>query len=414
MPQPISVSGQTFLVVVRQHAIVGAQNDVYDLWINPSAGSLGVAEENIPLSSASVGALTTDGTEDTSTTGPGRLVLAAGASANFDELRIASTWAEVTPPTGQCISAGIVTSPASQTNVAEIGNAFTVIASGTSPTYQWQISGSGSSTWTNISDATASTYTTPNLALAVDNGNKYRVIVTVPCDGTLATSAVATVTLTAPTVTPVGVVVHDLFSAGIAEPITPVTISNAAWYTANAASLDIFHGGNPGPPMTATPASGSSSLWLAYFTPTNDLPVHLAVGNTMVVTMPFTPSSFSSHTNNASLRIGLFDYADGGTRIVADDATAGGSTGNGINVRGYMASVDFGPTFTANSPIQLLARNNLNDINLMGSTSDYASLGSGPSGGGFTNAPAFRQARNTPWSFPLRGATSTRLSLPIQ
>jgi hypothetical protein len=39
--------------------------------------------------------------------------------------------------------------------------------------------------------------------------------------------------------------------------------------------------------------------------------------------------------------------------------------------------------------LQLLVRNNLGDNNLMGTTGDYQSLGSGPAGGGFTNAPAF-------------------------
>lgn len=382
--------GQTFFVVVRQHMIFGAQNDVYDLWINPPASSFFTNEANLPVPSASVGALPTDGTENTSPTGPGRLVVASGANANFDELRIGSTWADVTPFFGQCISAGINVSPVSQTNVAEIADTFTVVPLGTSPTYQWQISGPGSSTWMNISGATLSTYTTPNLALANDNGNNYRVTVAVSCDGSTATSAVATVTLTAPTVTPAGLVVDDLFSAGIVEPITPITISNAAWYTAASANLDIFHGGASGPPMTATPTPGSSSLWLAYFTPTNNLPVHLGVGNTIKATFPFIPNSFNSHTNNASLRIGLFDYADGGKRIILDDATAGGSTGNGINVRGYMLSLDFGPNFTASSPLSVLARNNLNDINLMGTTSGYLSLGSGPSGGGYSNAPAFQ------------------------
>jgi apolipoprotein N-acyltransferase len=42
-----------------------------------------------------------------------------------------------------------------------------------------------------------------------------------------------------------------------------------------------------------------------------------------------------------------------------------------------------------NSPLQLLVRNNLGDNNLMGTTGDYLSLGSGPAGGGFSNAPAF-------------------------
>ena len=395
-------AGQTFFVVVRQFATNGAQNDIDDLWINPPAGafpagSFSAPETSLPPHDVEVGDLPTDGTEDTSTTGPGRFVVASGANANFDELRIASTWAEATPFFGQCISAGIDVSPVSQTNVAEIADTFTVVPIGTSPNYQWQSAPPASSTFTNIPGATLASYTTPNLALATDNGDQYRAIVTVPCDGSSATSAVAKVTLTAPVVTPPGVVVDDVFPS-IGEPIIPVTISNASWYTAlGSVSLDIFNGGAGGPPMTLTPASGSASLWLGYFTPTNNpptnnlpnLPVHLAVGSTMKLTIPFTPSDFNSFTNNSSLRFGLFDYADGGTRVVADDATAGGSAGNGNNVRVYMLSLDFGTNFTANSPQQLLVRNILNDNNLMGSSSDFMSLGSGPSGGGFSNAPSF-------------------------
>jgi hypothetical protein len=386
--------GQTFFVVVRQFATNGVSNDIDDLWINPPAGafpagSFTAPETSLPPSNAEVGALTTDGAEDTSTTGPGRFVVASGANANFDELRIASTWAEATPYFGQCISAGIGISPVSQTNVAEIADTFTVVPLGTSPSVQWQFSPPGGSIFTNIAGATSTIYTTPNLVLATDNGDQYRAIVSVPCDNSMATSAVAKVTLTAPVVTPPGVVVDDLFPS-IGEPIIPVTVSNASWYTAlGSVSLDIYNGGAGGPPMTLTPASGSASLWLGYFTPTNNLPVHLAVGNTMKLTMPFTPSSFNSFTNNSSLRFGLYDYADGGTRVVADDATAGGSAGNGNNVRGYMLSLDFGPTFSVNSNLVVLARNILNDNNLMGSTSDYAPVGSGPTGGMFSNAPAF-------------------------
>jgi hypothetical protein len=393
--------GQIFFVVVRQFATNGAQNDIDDLWVNPSAGqypagSFSAPETSLPTPNVEVGTLTTDGTEDTSTTGPGRFVVASGASANFDELRIASTWADVTPYFGQCIAAGVAVNPVSKTNVAEISDTFSVGASGTSPTYQWQVSQNGGASWANITGANSSSYTTTNLALASDNGNKYRAIVAVSCNSTMATSTVATVTLTAPTVTPPGVVLDEQFP-GLSEPITPVTSINASWYTAVASSLDIFNGGSGGPPMTLTPASGSASLWLAYFTPTNNpptnnvanYPVHLAVGNTMKVTIPFTPFSFNSHTNNQSLRFGLFDYADGGTRVVANDATAGGSAGNGVNVRGYMLSLDFGTNFVTSSPLSFLARNNLNDINLLGSTSDYSSLGSGPSGGGYSNAPSF-------------------------
>src|SRR5690242_13021761 len=50
-------AGQTIFVVVRQHMIPGAQNDVYDLWINPPAASFGANEASLPPPSASVGAL---------------------------------------------------------------------------------------------------------------------------------------------------------------------------------------------------------------------------------------------------------------------------------------------------------------------------------------------------------------------
>lgn len=142
--------------------------------------------------------------------------------------------------------------------------------------------------------------------------------------------------------------------------------------------------------MVGYPTNGSSSLWLGYFTADITQPVHLAVGRAIRVTLPFTPISFGSHTNNAALRFGLFDYADGGTRVVADGNTATGSSGNGRNVRGYMLSLDFGPTFTANSPLSLLVRNGLGDSSLMGTTGDYVSMESGPAGGGYSNAPAFQ------------------------
>jgi hypothetical protein len=381
-------AGETFFVVVRQQILTGAGNDVYDLYVNPPANSFGVDEASIPPSSATVSA----GTEDASSSGPGRFwIIASGGSGNLDELRIATTWAEATPPLGQCNTAGVDASPTDWTQVEGIGTTLAVVASGTSPSYQWQISGPGSSTWTNISGAVFPTYTTPNLWLPDDNDTKYRAIVNVACNGTSATSSVATVTLTSPVATPNGIVMDDTFldPAEIADfrDNMPISITNSVWYTQWSDLLTAYQqNGN----MLGTPASGSSSLWLGYFTADTNQPVHLAVGRAIKVTLPFTPNSFGSHTNNAALRFGLFDYADGGTRVVADGNTVTGSSGNGRNVRGYMVSVDFGPAFTANSPLSLLVRNGLGDSSLMGTTGDYVSMGSGPAGGGYSNAPAFQ------------------------
>jgi len=380
-------AGATVFAVVRQHIITGAQNDVYDLWVNPPSAFFGTNDVDAPPPSASVGTVTTDGTEDASGTGPGRLTVGSGVNVELDELRIGSSWSEVTPPFGSCVGAAFESHPASVTQSAEIAATFSVkaLSTATSPSVQWQLSTNSGSTWVNISGATATTYTTPNLSFA-ESGSQYRAIVSVACNSSSATSTVATVTLTNPVVTPVGLVMHDLFEDFLRDD-PPVTVSNSVWRTATSANLDAFT--TPGV-MVATPLPGSSSLWLGYFTDSNAAPVHLSMGRTLKVTFPFTPNSFSAFTNNASLRIGLFDYYDGATRLAADGAAAGGSRGNGVGVRGYLLNLDWGTNFSVNSPVQLLARNFLADDNLMGSIGDYTSFGSGPAGGGYTGAPAFQ------------------------
>lgn len=386
------IAGETFFVVVRQHIIPTATTpDEIDLWINPPAESFGTDESTVPPADAT----TSDGTDDTSNSGPGRFwIVASGAAANIDEIRIANTWAEATPPTGQCISAGVESDPESVTQVAGISATFEAVGSGTSPSYQWQISQNGGTSWNDIEGAAFDSYTTPNLTLANDNGNQYRVIVTVPCDNSSATSAVASVTLTAPIPTPLGVVMDDTFldpDLGFdSRNNTPITASNSVWFTALSDNNDTLVTFNQGGNMVGTPLSGSSSLWLGYFVENTNEPVHLDVGQAIKITLPFIPSSFGSHTENAALRFGLFDYADGGIRVITDSSSVSGSAGNGMNVRGYMLSLDFGPTFSANSPLSLLARTGLGDNNLMGTTGAYSSMGSGPSGGGYTDAPAFQ------------------------
>jgi hypothetical protein len=374
--------GQTFFVVVRQQ-IIPAANDVEELWINPPTNSFGAGELNVPAAGASV----SDVAEDSSSAGPGRFyLLSSGQAADFDELRIANSWAEVTPPAGQVISASIYANPVSVTNVEGIGAVFSVTALCTDPTYQWQASGAGSSTWTNVNGATNSSYTTPNLWLVTDNGNQYRVIVNVPLDGSSATSTVATVTLWAITNTPVRLILYDTF-ADLQRDNEPVTTNNSVWRTAESANLDASTG-----ELVATPLSGHSSLWLAYFVDesTANLPVSLEVPNAIVVTLPFHIGSMDSHTYNGFIRFGLYDYADGGVLLTNDSFLAAGSLGNGINVRGYMLNLEFGTNFTTDSPLTLLARSALDDNNLMGTTADYTTIGAGPAGGGYSNAPAFQ------------------------
>jgi hypothetical protein len=95
-----------------------------------------------------------------------------------------------------CTTAGITTSPSSTTVLATSNATFTVVASGTSPTYQWQNSTDNGSTWSALSGATNASYT--RTTVTADNASQYRVIVSVSCDSSSATSGVATLTVANP------------------------------------------------------------------------------------------------------------------------------------------------------------------------------------------------------------------------
>jgi uncharacterized repeat protein (TIGR01451 family) len=91
-------------------------------------------------------------------------------------------------------SATIATQPSDASSCVGNNVSFNVTASGSSITYQWQISINGGVSYTNITGQTGSTLQVSNLTLA-QNNNKYRVIVTsAVCPGPI-TSAAATLTI---------------------------------------------------------------------------------------------------------------------------------------------------------------------------------------------------------------------------
>ncbi len=377
--------GQVFFVVLRQQIIPGSANDQIDLWINPPPSTFGVAEGLEPQPNVS----TTSGTEpSSSTTGPGRFYIIAGVSAAFDELRISTnSWADVTPSASSCIPASFDSGPTNVTISEGISASFSASSSSSSPIYHWETSTDGGTTWQSATAGQGSmsaSYTTAPLG-AEDDQTRYRCVINVSCGGgSSATSAVAVVTVQPAIATPVGLVLDDTF-ADLSRANTPIGISNSLWFASAALSLSDGSTGN----LVGTPGSGTSRLWIGYFTDdtTTNLPVHLAVGRAIKASLTFRASNIVTNGGN-SMRFGLFDYADGGTRVTAD-GFGSGSTGNGAGVRGYMLTLDFGTNFNANTPESLSVRNTISDNNLMGSTGDYLNLGSGPAGAALAGAPAF-------------------------
>jgi hypothetical protein len=115
----------------------------------------------------------------------------------------------------------ITTQPSNTTGCSAGSASFTVAASGSSVSYQWQVSTNGT-TWTNVSGATAATLTLNSLTFAM-NGYQYQAVVSgaSPC-GPL-TSSVATLTVNtavAVSVQPVSTTVCNATNATFAVTAT--------------------------------------------------------------------------------------------------------------------------------------------------------------------------------------------------
>jgi hypothetical protein len=96
-------------------------------------------------------------------------------------------------PNTACTPVAISTQPVDATVCSGNTATFNVTASGSSPTYQWQISTDGGTNYTAISGATTATLTLTNVTTAM-NGNKYKVIISNTCPSTLTSNA-ATLTV---------------------------------------------------------------------------------------------------------------------------------------------------------------------------------------------------------------------------
>lgn len=102
---------------------------------------------------------------------------------------------EIEPPVAPSISVH----PANASKIAGETATFSVTATGTALTYQWQIDAGGVGSWSNISGATSSSYTTAATTVSggtANDGDEIRVVVS-GFIGPAATSNPATLTVTA-------------------------------------------------------------------------------------------------------------------------------------------------------------------------------------------------------------------------
>jgi len=124
--------------------------------------------------------------------------------------------------------AAITTNPVDGNRCAGTSISFTSAASGSSPSYQWQVSTDGGFNYTNLSGATSATHTLSNVSMAL-NGNRYRCVATVLSCGSI-TSAPAILTVYALPVVTISVAPIDQLKPGITTYVTAGSVPSPVNY----------------------------------------------------------------------------------------------------------------------------------------------------------------------------------------
>src|SRR5678816_4364753 len=119
----------------------------------------------------------------------------------------------------------------------------------------------------------------------------------------------------------------------------------SAWFTTSAANMAAYTN-----MLSITNLPTSSGQWSTYFTSPGN-PVHLAVGETMTVTLAFKVTGSAVTNNSQNFRIGLYD-SSAGTRLAADGSP------NGTSYTGYALFSNFGSTWGRNTGLDHRKRNN--------------------------------------------------------
>jgi hypothetical protein len=169
----------------------------------------------------------------------------------------------------------------------------------------------------------------------------------------------------------------------------------SAWFASNAGTtptLSVSPGTLLGNVLMFATNAGSR-LWITHFTPAGS-PVTLGIGDTLKVTLVFTPSNLPAVLpTSRGLRLGLFNFSEpGAARVTGDGFSTGAGTGApGANVTGYLLNMNFAQSLIAN-PLQIMKRTDTPNINLMGASAVFTSLSSGGGAAGdagFTNGPQY-------------------------
>lgn len=194
-------------------SVVASGNSLTYQWQKAASGSSTFAN----IAGATASSYTTPATTSTDNGAQFRVVVTNASGSTTSSAASLTVSATATAPT-------ITTQPVGKTVTAGSTATFSVVASGANLTYQWQRRAPGATTYSNITGATASGYTTPATTTA-DNNAAFRVKV-VNSAGSV-TSSGATLKVTAGTDTTAPVV-------SLTAPAAGATVTGTATLSASA------------------------------------------------------------------------------------------------------------------------------------------------------------------------------------
>ena len=272
------------------------------------------------------------------------LTFAAPALANgyqvqavFTNSHGAATTSAATLTVAAAAAPVVTTNPASQSVTAGSTVTFTAAASGNpTPTVQWQVSTNGGSTFTNITGATATTYSFTTTA--AQTGYKYQAVFT-NSQGTATTSA-ATLTVTAALAAPVVTLnpTSQSVSAGSTVTFTAAASGNPAptvqWQVSSngGSTFTNITGATSTAYSFTTSTTQSGNEYRAVFT--NSQGTATTSAATLTATVPLTAPVVTLNPTNQSVSVGSTV-----TFTVA-------ASGNPTPTVQWQVSTDGGVTFT--------------------------------------------------------------------
>ena len=139
-----------------------------------------------------------------------------------------------------CIAGSISTQPSSVGICSGENYGFSVAASGTSLTYQWQQSTNGGSSFQDIAGATTSSLNYAGSSIA-NNGTLYRCVINGSCTSNLISNQV-TVNVTALPSTPAGISVSRCGIGSVVLAVTPVSGLTTDWYAVSSGGTALTTG----------------------------------------------------------------------------------------------------------------------------------------------------------------------------